>query len=76
MSGKGAAAKRVYDIMMQHRQEREEKGASQPQKANKVRAQINKLILIDRFTILLKLRFYMLASSLDLRTSSPPFLAS
>ena len=62
MSGKGAAAKRVFDIMKQimHREDCEEKvqknkNKSQQNEANKVRAQINKLILIDRFmcTILL-----------------------
>ena len=57
MSGKGEAAKRVYDIMKQimHREDVEEKAQernktdSQPREAIRVRAQINKLILIDRF---------------------------
>ena len=56
MSGKGEAAKRVYDIMKQimHREDWEEKVQgrnktnSQPREAIRVRAQINKLILIDR----------------------------
>ena len=60
MSGKGEAAKRVYDIMKQimHREDVEEKAQernktdSQPREAIRVRAQINKLILIDRFAIL------------------------
>ena len=56
VSGKGTAAKRVFDIMKQimHREDWEEKvqknkNKSQKNEANKVRAQINKLILIDRF---------------------------
>ena len=56
MSGKGVAAKRVYDIMKQimHREDWEEKAQGrnktdyQPREAIRVRAQINKLILIDR----------------------------
>ena len=58
VSGKGDAAKRVYDIMKQimHREDCEEMAQmhktdipSQHKQANKVRAQINKLVLIDRF---------------------------
>ena len=57
MSGKGEAAKRVYNIMKQimHREDWEEKAQGrnktdyQPREAIRVRAQINKLILIDRF---------------------------
>lgn len=83
MSGKGAAAKRVFDIMKQimHREDWEEKvqknkNKSQPNEANKVRAQINKLILIDRFIVhMYNLSDVLSISStyLDLPTSSLHF---